>query len=72
MFLYHSYCVHAVDLMVMDSYEVVFFNSAMDGANIPSRQWIKKCYDMVQYRYVCKVAKCSSNFLLKLEEIIKF
>jgi len=44
------YCVHAVDLMVMDSYEIVFFNSAMNGTNIPSRQLIKQCYDMIQYR----------------------
>jgi len=47
---FFSYCVHAVDLMVADSYEIVFFNSAMDGTNMPSRQLIKNCYDMLQYR----------------------
>ena len=49
-YLLHSYCVHAVDLMVPEAYEIVFFNSAMNGTNIPTRQLIKQCYDTIQYR----------------------
>lgn len=44
------YCVHAVDLIVSDAYEIVFFNSALESDNMPSRKWIRKYYDMIFYK----------------------
>lgn len=47
-----SYFVHAVNLLVTDTYEIVYFTSAVDGKNMPSHAWIKQCYDMLEYRYI--------------------
>ncbi|XP_057292790.1 uncharacterized protein LOC130621506 [Hydractinia symbiolongicarpus] len=44
------YFVHAVNLLVTDTYEIVYFTSAVDGKNMPSHAWIKQCYDMLEYR----------------------
>jgi len=44
------YCVHALDLLVTDSYEIVFFNSQMKNEVIPPVYFIKKCYEMLNYR----------------------
>ncbi|XP_065665990.1 uncharacterized protein LOC105847522 isoform X3 [Hydra vulgaris] len=45
------YCIHAVTLLVIDTYEIVFFNSNVSAEQRPNRDWIKNVYSFVQYRF---------------------
>ncbi|XP_047135976.1 uncharacterized protein LOC105847522 isoform X2 [Hydra vulgaris] len=45
------YCIHAVTLLVIDTYEIVFFNSNVSAEQRPNRDWIKNVYSFIQYRF---------------------
>jgi len=44
--------LNTLDLLVVDDYMIVYFHGAAPSHKIPTVRWLKRCYDLIDRKYV--------------------
>lgn len=49
------YVISTLELMVAEDYMIVYLNGATPRRKMPGLGWMKKCYQMIDRRYVSAI-----------------
>lgn len=53
-----SYVISTLELMVAEDYMIVYLNGATPHRRMPGLGWLKKCYQMIDRRFLCLISTC--------------
>ena len=58
------YVISTLELLVVEDYMIIYFHGSTPKQKMPGLRWLKRCYDMIDRRYVAVILRiawsCSS------------